>query len=211
MDRQNIDRYYADNVGLVHFVAQRGFRRLQAIGAAIEYDDIVQDLSIVFVKAYDLHEEEKGKFSTYFTYAALNELNKTAKKFEIERLDMKIKSVEEMSSGEGATDVTETVASGDETPEQALQFKRMMEDVLLNLSPVAKQIARWLIDPPAIIEREFEARLCHASLAQSKGHAKRRRYSNIGFVCEVLTLSGVDRVTVKSARAEIEAAVERNV
>jgi len=211
MNKPDISRYYADNIGLVHTVARKGYGRMQAIGAAIDYDDLVQDMSVVFIKAYELWDGDKGKFSTYFMYSAFNEINKVAKKFEIERVELRIKSVEEMtSSSDDQMDVSETIACGSDTPEQALEFKMMVAEALRGLSPVAHKMVEWLIDPPDELEREREARICHASLARDMGKNKRAKFSEIGLVCDVLLMAGVCEVEVRNARRELEAAVKRS-
>lgn len=212
MNKPDISRYYADNIGLVHTVARKGYGRMQAIGAAIDYNDLVQDMSIVFIKTYELWDEDKGKFSTYFMYSAFNELNKTAKKFEIERLHLKVESVEEMSdSSEDQIDISETIACSGDTPEQALEFKMMVEDALRGLSPVANKIVEWLINPPDELEHEREARICHASMARDMGRHKRAKFSDIGLVCDVLLMAGVSEVEVRNARRELELSVKRSM
>lgn len=89
MDRSNLDRFYADNVGLVHTVARKGYGRLMGIGAAIDYEDLVQELGEVFIKAYDGFDDSVGKFSTYFTVAANNKINQIAESYELDRLGVK--------------------------------------------------------------------------------------------------------------------------
>lgn len=89
MDRQNLGRFYADNVGLIHTVARKGFGRLQGIGASVDYDDLFQELSEVFIKAYDGFDEDNSKFSTYFTVAAGHKINQLAEGFELDRMGVK--------------------------------------------------------------------------------------------------------------------------
>jgi DNA-directed RNA polymerase specialized sigma24 family protein len=212
MDKNNLAQYYSDNVGLVHHVAQKGYGRLQAIGASIEYDDVVQDMSMVFIKAYQIWDEEKSKFSTYYINAAINELNKIAKKFETERLELKIKSVEEMDHGNEDVNVAETIACDRDTPERALESNRLIQAVVSGLSPLAEAMVEWMLSPPDWVERELAAKQIHAEMARDMGH-KRRAVSecSIGFVCDMLELSGVPGANIRSARQELTNAVRRNV
>lgn len=89
MDRNNIDRFYADNIGLIHTVARKGYGRLMGIGAAIDYEDLVQELSEVFIKAYNGFDADTGKFSTYFTVAAGHKISQIAEGYELDRLGVK--------------------------------------------------------------------------------------------------------------------------
>lgn len=89
MDRNNLGRFYADNVGLIHTVARKGFGRLSGIGASVDYDDLFQELSEVFIKAYDGFDEDGSKFSTYFTVAAGHKINQIAEGYELDRMGVK--------------------------------------------------------------------------------------------------------------------------
>lgn len=214
MDRQNLDRYYADNVGLIHTVAQKGFGRLRAIGAATDYEDLFQELSETFVKAYDRFDESLGnKFSTYFMQAAYHEVNRIAKRFEVERIEFGVKSFEEMSAGLDGGSVEEMIPDSAMTPEQELIGRDTVRDMLERLSPLASMIAEMAINPPDFMENEFAAAQAHAEYSRSLGVEKRARGSlNVAFVCSVLEkTTDLPHGTIKSARNEVLAFAERNV
>lgn len=85
----SVDTFYADNVGLVQSLANKYYGRMTALGATMTFDDVMQELSLVFVKSYELFDADKCKFSTYFTRAAQNRINHIAEKLEYERMGMK--------------------------------------------------------------------------------------------------------------------------
>lgn len=89
MDRKDLGRFYADNVGLIHVVARKGYGRLQGIGASVDYDDLFQDLSETFIKSFDGFDDDAGKFSTYFITAARNKVNQIAEGYELDRMGVK--------------------------------------------------------------------------------------------------------------------------
>jgi RNA polymerase sigma factor (sigma-70 family) len=213
MERQGLDRYYADNVGLIHSVARKGFRRLQAIGAITDYDDLVQALAVTFIKSYDLFDESKGAFSTYFVRSAFNKVNRIAEAHEIERLELRIRSVEEMSSWQedGEMSVEETIAGNEPTPAQHYEAKNVRLGILDALSPVAEMIVEMAIDPPDFIEREFAAQVAHAEFARSNGVEKRSRGSlNVAFVCSVLErTTELSSSILRAAKLEVLSAAER--
>ena len=191
MERKNLDRYYAENSGLIHTVARKGYGRLMQIGAAVEYEDIFQDLVEVFIKAYDRFDESFGvQFSTYFMRSAFNELNKKAKTFEAERLELGMRSIEELSAHaeeEGGVSIEEKIASDAATPEQTLIARSAIDKWFDELSPVAAMIAGLTLDPPDFIEREFYGAMSHAEMSREMGVERRARGSlNVGFVCSVL-------------------------
>lgn len=188
MDRSNLASYYAENVGLVKQVAWKGYQRLIAIGATMEFDDLVQELSVTFVRAYDKFDESNGaKFSTYFVHAAYNDLNKLAKRIEAERVDLGMRSIEEIDAlvGEGGS-LAERVASEAMTPEEIVERDSAIREIESRLTPVAALVMHWIIDPPDFLERELQAQQAHADYARSRGIAKRNRISPARFVCDFL-------------------------
>lgn len=215
MDRKNLDRFYADNTGLIHTVARKGYARLQAIGAATDYEDVFQELSLVFMRAYELFDESAGiQFSSYFMRAAYNELNKIAKPFEIERVELGFRSVEEMNSWseDGEQGIEERIACERGTPEEELAAAGFAKEMLEQLSPLASALVRMTIDPPEFMEREFYALQAHAEHARSIGIERRARNSlNLSFVCQVLEkTTDLSVATLRAARNEVTRFAERS-
>jgi len=215
MDRSNLDRFYVENSGLIHTVARKGYGRLQAIGSGMEYDDLVQDLTVVFIKSYDKFDEASGnRFSTYFMAAAFNRINRIAGEQEIERVENGVRSMEEMSERfEDDTSIEEVIASDAATPEQIVEAASIAQGVLSKLSPLAAKIAEMAIDPPDFIEREFMAAQAHAEISRNKGIEKRASRSlNVSFVCSVLEkTTDLPVLSIREARKQILATVERSI
>jgi RNA polymerase sigma factor (sigma-70 family) len=189
MNRANFETFYAQNSGLIYKIARRAYLRMIAIGAAIEFDDLAQDLTVTFIRAYDTFDESRGvKFSTYFMRCALNCVNPIARRFETERIELGIRSVEEldMTSGEGGLSVAERIASDDLTPEQTAEWNGIIERMETQLSPLASLILRWLVEPPDFLEREQCAQCAHAEYARSRGIERRAMPPSVTFVARVL-------------------------
>lgn len=231
MDRSKLDRFYADNIGLIHTVARKSYGRLMGIGAAVDYDDLVQELSEVFVKAFDGFEEGAGKFSTYFTVAATNKINQIAEGYELDRAGVKTTrylsdeidagtgkrkwkarreqihsgavSVEEMSSWseDGEGSILETIDSGSATPEEILQAQQELGAMLGRLSPLAATMCEMILNPPEFMEREFIAVTAHAEYARSQNIERRGRNS-----LNVAFVAGVLEKTTDLSVAAIRAA-----
>jgi len=91
----NKAEFYKANVGLVHTVSRKGYTRLVKARVTIDYEDVFQEMSMVFLKACDGFDESRGfKFSTYFFMAAYNRLNNWAQALIDDR--MRYTSVDEM-------------------------------------------------------------------------------------------------------------------
>lgn len=180
MDRSGLATYFKENVGLVHSAARKGAARAAAVGCStLDHDDFVQELTEVFIKAYDLHDPTKTRFSTYFMRSAYNHINKMMEKVNIERMEMGVRSVEEMSSwnqdddgGELGFTVEDVTAIG---PEEAAQMNSMVNAWHAKLSPGARLVLEWTLNPPDFIENEFLAQLAHAEMARDMGLPRRSR------------------------------------
>lgn len=219
MDRKDLDRFYADNTGLIHTVARKGYGRLQAIGAAIEYEDVVQELTEVFIKSFDKFDDERGcRFSSYFVPAAYRKLNRIAEDYEAERVELGIRSVEEMNgwkndsfSDDGS--IEETISGASFPIEDQIGAGRLASEIVGKLSPVASMIAQMAIDPPDFMEREFSAAQAYAEYARSVGVERRARGSlNVSFVCSVLEkVSDIPVLTLRAAKKELTKVVKESV
>lgn len=206
--------YYAKNIGLVHHLARKAYGRLQGIGAAMPYDDMVQELSLVFLRAYELFDPNMGnKFSTYFTFAAYNRINKIVETYEIERVRLNIRSVEEIDSYtdcEGSGSFAETVPCDRQRPDEAYEAKRTAQDIYGNLSPLAKLIVGWLAEPPAFVLSEFAKAQAHVEYSKSLGYSKRAVTGlRILFICDLIRLvSDVSKAEISYARDELKAVID---
>ena len=208
MEQKNVGKFYADNVNLVHTVARKGYNRFVAIGASIAYEDVVQDMSMVFIKSFERYNSETGKFSSYFYAAAYNELNKIGKIFEEERIKRGVKSVEEMQSFVDDDDGYFELVSERATPYEEIETASTFADFERRLSPIAKLIVSWMMNPPQEVEAEYQALSSHVAMCREGNNCglggRRCQGFGIGFVCDLLQLSGIGASAIKKARREIE-------
>lgn len=214
MQRSELNNYYAENVGLIHMVAKKGWGRLQAIGASYPYDDLFQEMSVVFIKAFDGFDDNCGnKFSTYFMSSAYHKINKIVADIAIERIDMKTRSVQEMSSwSEDGLDEAELVPCTAPTPAERCELTDSFKVMMGGLSPLALKIVTLAIDPPDFIEYEFAAAGTHAKLARDSGVERRFTTAlNVNFICSMLEkLSLVTPTALRKAKQEIQDTARRN-
>lgn len=69
---------FESNIGLVHVVARKCYGWAKALGVAMDYDDVFQEVSLAYVTAQRGFNPQLGlKFSSYLTRAALNQMRKS--------------------------------------------------------------------------------------------------------------------------------------
>lgn len=72
---------YSAHRGLINQMAYKGYLRLQQAGVAIEYDDVVQEMSLIYCKAAERFDASKGfTFAAYLGQAIWHDFNKVAEK-----------------------------------------------------------------------------------------------------------------------------------
>lgn len=178
MERAQLSEFYAKNVGLIKTVTRKGAARAAALGSQLTDSDIEQEMTEVFIRAFDSYDPSEFRFSTYYMRSAFNRLNYLFEKIGKERVDNKTYSVEEMSSWAGIEDDEVGITVEDVTsvrPDEAAQMTSLMRSWSKQLSPAGQLLMAWTIEPPEFIEREFLAQLKHAEYAKSVGVSSRAR------------------------------------
>lgn len=171
--------YYKANMGLVHVVSRKGFSRLAAAKVVIDYEDVFQEMSIVFLKAFEKFDESKGfKFSTYYFMCAYNRLNRWAQDLIEERLKHGVVSIEELGHGSDGDDINmsnllEEYADPSTDPESSYRVTELLEHMLKTVSPLAGLILEWSITPPQEVMTEIHKAQQYAKYGRSKGHNAR--------------------------------------
>ncbi|MDT4829606.1 hypothetical protein FQZ97_630310 [compost metagenome] len=73
----NLTEAYQQNEGLIHLVTRQCYGWVKSLGLLMDYNDVLQEVSVVFLQAQASFDESRGlKFSAYFTRAAINEIRK---------------------------------------------------------------------------------------------------------------------------------------
>lgn len=167
--------FYKANVGLVHSVSKKGYARLRSAGVGLDYDDIFQEMSIVFLKAYSGFDESQGfKFSTYYFRAAYNKLNTWAQKMIDERLEHGVVSIQELNHTEDGENSLEDVLMVDHTtPEAQYRVTQFLTHINDTLSPLASLILAWVLQPPPQVMTEVSKAEANAQFGRSLGYNTR--------------------------------------
>ena len=205
--------YYKANMGLVHVVSRKGFSRMAAAKVVIDYEDVFQEMSIVFLKALEKFDESKGfKFSTYYFMCAFNRLNRWAQDLIEERLKHGVVSIEELGHnvGDGGdmdmggmmSDMSDPSAD----PESSYRVRELLDHMAKSLSPLAGLILEWSIAPPEEVMTEIRKAQKYAEYGRAKGHNSRCmvQVSPRYIASFVRMISDVSQPEVTKALREIE-------
>jgi RNA polymerase sigma factor (sigma-70 family) len=171
--------FYKANMGLVHDVSRRGFSRLAAAKVTIDYEDVFQEMSVVFIKAFEGFDESRGfKFSTYYFMCAYNRLNKWAQDMIEERLKHGVVSIDELNAGSEDGDanlssILEEFADPSNDPESSYRVRELLEYMGKTLSPLAGLIMEWSVTPPEEILTEVRKAQSYADYGRSRGYNTR--------------------------------------
>lgn len=200
MARAEVDAFYKENMGLVRRVAIKVHARALAMGLSLPYDDIEQEASIVFLRAYEGFNPDLGfKFSTYFTKSAYNQLNKYLEtQGGKDREELGLFSMHAAVHDDGEPIDMESMIEGDfDTPEECLEEKQLIEYITNSISPLANQMIQFVVDPPPELQEEFQASRSGSD----------REYSAIplSFVCSFAErVMGATPAEMRAARAELQ-------
>lgn len=191
MDRAGFQEFYKQNVGLIRTAARKVASRAAAIGSGtLDYDELEQELTEVFIRAYDGYDPEKYRFSTYYMRAAFNRANYLLKKQETERIENRTRSVEEMGSkyednDEGLSATVEDVTTI--RPEEHAQIQSLLRYWHSKLSPAAQAILALTLEPPEWLCDEFHAHRAYAELCRASGVPRRAKQDlDAAYVAQLL-------------------------
>lgn len=153
----NNDLSYQANIGLVRNVARKAYARTQAMNIGIDYEDLFQELSIVYLKSLEGFDAEKGfAFSTYFTKSAYFWINSFVEKEKKQVIDLGLVSLQ-AGMDDGLDDHLMGLEDESIGPEEQLEISRGVDMAYEGLSLHAKQIVDLAIKSPDALLREIEA------------------------------------------------------
>lgn len=176
----NPEKYYVENVGLVHNVASRMYPRVVAVAPSWQYDDLFQELTIIFFRACVGFDPTKGvKFSSYFTQSCYWEINRKLAMLERENV-VRVRET---------TDETfiESLMDGAGTPEEEVIATDLAGHLTDGMSRMAKQIVNLCLEPTDWLEE-----------AMGSAEITARR------VGRLLAERGAPKLEIRNALREIE-------
>lgn len=202
--KEGFEPFYLKNTGLIHKICRKVHNRTLAMGAAIEFKDLEQEATIIMMKAYQGFDPSKGfTFSTYFTRAAYNGLNKFVESYARDRAVLGVFSMQSAVDSDGDTvDMESTIDGHHGSPEQMLEAKQLRDEIFSRLSPVAAAMLNLIVDPTEHFENEWNA---HRQVVTTA-----RIEPTLQFVEKYMhALTGLPAVELRQAATEISALQRR--
>lgn len=146
------DGSYASVEALLHRLAIKCYARVQAMGLGMEFDDVLQEMHVSYVKStHKWNAQGAAMFSTYCTTVCLNNFNHAIAKMERERGLLLIGHENEFGGAEdepagGGTSFMESQPAADiDQPEARLEGAQAMQKKLASLSLGGKALIGLLL------------------------------------------------------------------
>lgn len=205
--KRAFDTSYEAHLGLIKMMARKGYMRLVNAHVCIDYEDVFQEMSLTYVHASQKYDAEKGvSFSAYLGQAIWNRFNIFAEKQIGYKTNLNLCSFQELSEAsdyEGETDISETIDSGEASPELIAETKQQMKVTNGLLSKVSKLIVKQFIDPSDDMLRYIAERRNDVPLSDdATDNALARACNKVTFKA-IVDFHKVDRLAAKKARKQI--------
>lgn len=157
---------------LLHKLAAKCYARVQAMSLPMDYDDVVQEMRLTYVKVKKTwNPQGTALFSTYCTFACMNNFNAAILKMARDRKEMGMVPVESICS-EGSEDqrdvfsyMANAACSKNTNPEHRLESAQEMTRNLAMLSATARQLVRGLLASERRLDDESPATLRSIAVA----------------------------------------------
>ena len=163
-----------DHEGLLHKYARGGHARLTSAGVGIDYDDVLQEIRISFIKASRKFNPEIGVgFSSYMGRAVINNFNLYAERELSRHFGLGVISIEELSGSdddETSCDLwgRHDFASSDDI-EETIAHRSEMKFRIGLLSRRARKVIRELVNPSHDILAHHQRQRQEMLEAKAKG------------------------------------------
>ena len=198
---------YEHNRGLIYQTAGKAYRRIVAAGLDMDFEDVVQELNVAWLRACECYDKDTGNnFSTYLVRVMYNHINKVIEKEERHTNDIGISKSMSFTTEEGEFNLEDILPADTQSPEENLSAADSIEDFLSSLSDDAKLVVDLLTNRSPELEHELACVQAKAELAREKFGELRRAPTQVElhFVLNYLkTLRGEGVRYVRELRSEI--------
>ncbi len=212
MDKQPIAKFFEENESLIHFASQKALKRFSAAGMGdrVDYEEIHGNLTEIFVKSYQQFDPSRSKFSTYFVTACHNFVTDSLDK--LFRLEVKIDSssaLEErvaMSLSDSSDNIIfDEIFDEDPMFEEEVELASQVNYMREHLSPFARILFDYSINPPQFILNEFYAQRAQCALATSMGFKTFHSTEiNLQFIANCLRRTTKNPETIKHIKKAVD-------
>lgn len=213
----NQDQLFKDHDKLLRHLAYRNVGRLTQVGYCIDADELYGIFCEVFVVSLKTWDETKSKLTTYLTTACVNKVSQLLREYHKgdNRTECESVLIDRLSNGEEGFDADIFVDGESRHILGAYEVMQALQEEAKTLSPFARVLLEYTLNPPDFIERELEAqdaKLEHSKMVNEDLPTYRRKspVNNIGFVAHCLMKTAESngaKKFIKDAIKEVKRAV----
>lgn len=187
---------------LICKLAQKGWGRLQQAGVVIDFDDVFQEMSVIYCKAAERYDPSKGfTFTAYLGQAIWHDFNKVAARLTNDQCGLGLLRIEDM--GDEEMDYYEMLPDTSLTPEESLINSRAFTDNMRSLPLTERRVVGELLrqatprydESGQVIDPEVE-------FTSSTGKLVKKRKSELS-LSEIMALLKLSRKQAAEARVRI--------
>lgn len=171
------------------------YPRVLGLGLPMDFDDVLQELKVGYVKALQKWNPDRSQFNTYCYAVCRNEFNRRIERMVLDRQHLGLGSIDDLAS-----DADEEVGDGyeryqsqeseDLAPDERIDYRETLRDNLAKLSPQSRAVVRMLLanerdsNAPTMTLREIAL---HLGLAIPQMQAVQSELNRVFGVSVVLT------------------------
>lgn len=181
------DTRFEAHSALIHKLARKGYGRLLGAGVSIEYEDVYQEMCLIYSKTVHIDDEGHMKydptrgisFSAYLGRAIWNDFNKFAERQIAEVTELGLRSVEELAEQceDDFANPYSAIDSGDPSPEECFEaIQEFLHGIseLHRTDRVAHFLVAKLIDPSDDLVDALNRERQEAERVRASGENKRQ-------------------------------------
>lgn len=127
------------------------YARVLGMGLPMEFEDVLQELRMAYVKARAKWNPEKAKFNTYCFTVARNEFNRRIERMALDRQHLGLGSIDDLASsdgedtGDGYERYLNRQDEAEEGAESRLEYRQNMMQNVARLSPHTRAVVKTLL------------------------------------------------------------------
>lgn len=152
---------FSDYENLTHALTHKICGWARAAGGHLAYEDVFQDLALVWVRCRDQFDPSQGaKFGTYYYNAALHEWGRFKREIRVQRrtVSASVSGEEDGQDGqdERGADITGIADDATASPEEQL-IQRQRAAVALRRNPLMHRLISLSVEAPDDLQAELHA------------------------------------------------------
>jgi len=195
----------ADYKGMLIKLSRRAQSRLRTAGVEADFDDIMQEAQITFMRAAELYDNTRQvKFSTYLWSAISMNLNRYCdnQRSAVHKTGSLFEPIGE--DGE-LIDVLEDPNAMD--PADVLEREETARRTLEEFSDLTRRVLEQLIAPSNALVEEIERMKAFSARCKEAGYASPNVKLSVDTICQVM---GMSEAQLKATRREVRGFMNSN-